>query len=58
MEEVENYIKALGEYTNDRKKIKELYLSKSVDYLRSNYPKFIKEVEISFGRLNNAKPNE
>ena len=55
MEEVENYIKALGDYTNDRKKVKELYLSKSVDYLRSNYPKFIKEVGYSFGKLNNVK---
>jgi hypothetical protein len=55
MEEVENYIKALGDYTNDRKKVKELYLSKSVDYLRSNYPKFINEVGYSFGKLNNVK---
>jgi hypothetical protein len=55
MEGVENYIKVLGDYTNDRKKVKELYLSKSVDYLRSNYPKFINEVGYSLGKLNNVK---
>jgi hypothetical protein len=55
MEVVDEYIKSLEQYTNERKKKKELYQSKSIEYIRNNYNKFINEVGYSLGRLNNTK---
>ena len=55
MDGVEEYIKSLENYNNERKKLKKLYESKSIEDLRSNYAKYIKEVGYSLGRLNNTK---
>jgi hypothetical protein len=55
MEVVDEYIKSLEQYTNERKKKKELYQSKSIEYIRNNYNKFINDVGYSLGRLNNTK---